>query len=253
MNFHRFEARAREMWEEVPPEFLEGIDGLIVSADAERRPEHPDVYTLGECLTRSYPSDWQGPETLRSLLLLYHGSFAALARSRPEFDWEGELWETITHELRHHLESLAAEDTLEGVDYAMDHEHRRYAGEPFDPFYYRAGDKRDEGVYRVEGASYLELEMPVATGDAAAAAMSSATMAATVNMTFEWRGATYETPVPSTDADVLYLDVFFPEPATAEVLTLVLVRSQRWAEALSAMLKRQAPIVEEYEVDVRQM
>ena len=28
------------------------------------------------------------------------------------FDWEAEVWETLLHELRHHLESLAGRDDL---------------------------------------------------------------------------------------------------------------------------------------------
>ena len=268
MNYHRFETRAREMWDEVPPEFLEGIDGLVISAEAEAHPEQADVYTLGECRTESYPSDWQGPDTLRSLLVLYHGSFEAVARTRADFDWEGELWETITHELRHHLESLAAEDALEGVDYAMDHEHRRYAGDPFDPFYYRAGEKTGDGAYLVEGAWYYEMEMPTAAGEAKPTAAgearptagaeqdAAAAEGADAALVFEWRHATWETPVPETDADLIFLDVFFPDSEDAEpaeVLTLVLVRPQRWSQALRAVLGRKTPVVDEYEVDVRRL
>lgn len=32
------------------------------------------------------------------------------------FDWEGEIWETLLHELRHHLEFLAGRDDLVAED-----------------------------------------------------------------------------------------------------------------------------------------
>src|SRR2546429_7346814 len=50
---------------------------------------HGDVYTLGECV----PLEWSGSGVdLHSRIILYHGSFASLARLG-DFDWREETWE----------------------------------------------------------------------------------------------------------------------------------------------------------------
>jgi hypothetical protein len=235
MDFERFDRRAREAWEEIPPEYTAGVDGLTVSRERRRDPDGRDVYTLGECLTESYPSDWEGPDTLRSRLVLYHGSFRALAARDPGFDWEEELWETITHELRHHLESLAAEDALEGVDYAADQEFRRYDGSPFEPHYYRSGEALGRGLYAVEKSRYLELPWP-ASGEAA----------------FEWDGARYAVSPPPETADVAYLDIVAGLPGEPPPeLTVVLLRPRgRW-EALTRLVRGRGQTVVEAEREAR--
>jgi hypothetical protein len=47
---------------------------------------------------------------------LYYGSFVAVGDGDPSFDWEDEAWETLTHELRHHVESLAGDASLIAQD-----------------------------------------------------------------------------------------------------------------------------------------
>jgi len=114
MEFEAFEAAARAAYQEIPDAFKEGVGGLVVSREALVHPEYPDVFTLGHCLTEDHPSDYGSPDTTRSVIALYWGSFRQLAKLDPSFDWADELWETLTHELRHHLESLAGEDELGG-------------------------------------------------------------------------------------------------------------------------------------------
>ena len=59
------------------------------------------------------PEDFLGSNPgLGRHIALYYGSFERIAEDDPEFDWEEELWETITHELRHHVESLAGDVSL---------------------------------------------------------------------------------------------------------------------------------------------
>ena len=118
MDFRTFRSIATEAYEALPPEFRAGIDGLEVSRDTVAHPSLPEVYTLGECLTEEYPSEYGGVGEVRSVVVLYHGSFRALSRLEAGFDWEAEIWETVTHEVRHHLESRAADDALEETDYA---------------------------------------------------------------------------------------------------------------------------------------
>ncbi len=235
MDFRAFEARARGLWDEIPEEYRAGVDGLTVSRERLSRPDTPGVFTLGECLTESYPSDWEGPETLRSRLVLYHGSFRALAARNPSFDWEDELWETLTHELRHHLESLAAEDALEGVDYAADQEFRRFDGQAFEPFYYRSGEAVGDGWWAIERSRYLELPWPESSG-----------------ARFRVGATGYEVAVPDVATDVAYLDVVegLPEDAEFDVTVVLVRRRSRW-QGLKRLLRGRPPRVVELEAVAR--
>src|SRR5690606_14293327 len=70
MDFRTFESRAHDLFAQVPERFLEGIDGLEVSRRAEAHPSLPDIYTLGECLTEQYPSEFGGAGDVRSIVVL---------------------------------------------------------------------------------------------------------------------------------------------------------------------------------------
>ena len=158
MRYESFQLAVARLWREIPDEYKEGIEGVEVDRRAERHPQLEDIYTMGECLTESWPSGYESPETLRSRVVLYYGSFVRLARLDPDFDWEGEIWETLTHELRHHLESLASEDALEDADYAADENFKREQGESFDPYFFRAGEVVEPGVYLVGDDVFIEVE-----------------------------------------------------------------------------------------------
>ena len=106
MNFDRFSDYAERFIERIPERFLAGVTGIQVHRNERTHPDRPDLLTMGEC-TDDEAAALTEPEALRSRLHLYYGSFAALAREDPEFDWEGEIVETILHELRHHLEDRA--------------------------------------------------------------------------------------------------------------------------------------------------
>lgn len=234
MNFKAFEAAARRSFEEIPKEYREGLDGLVILREALPHPTQPDIYTLGMCVTESYPSDWQGPETTRSVVELYYGSFRSLARLDPEFDWDEELWETLTHELRHHLESLANQDRLEAVDYAMDQGFRRADGEDFDPWYYQNGDPVGPGIYRVEHDFFLEQEW---TADAFEAA---------TDVEFSWHGVWYRVPRPAELGDVHYLMIEGVDVGPG-YLDVVLLRKRTAMESLRRLFKRTPPEVFESE------
>lgn len=156
MDYTEFEARAREMFRSIPPEYREGVDGLEVERAAVAHPTLPEIYTLGECKSEYYPSEYGGAGEVRSIVALYYGSFLELSRRDEAWDWEEELWETITHEVRHHLESLAVEDALEVQDYAEDQNFARREGEPFEPFFYRSGDVLEDGAFEVGGDVFVE-------------------------------------------------------------------------------------------------
>lgn len=234
MTFEEFEQRAWQEWERIPAEYRAGVDGLRIERAALPHDALPDVYTLGECATESYPSEFGGPETTRSVVILYYGSFFRLSRQNPEFDWEVELWETLTHELQHHLESLAQDDTLVDMDYAADENFRRYQGEPFDPFFFRHGAPAAGGWLRVEDEFFLEMERtaePVAE--------------------FDWHGRRYTVDVPTEPADVLILTVTAGVADPPGALHVVLVRRTAWMQALIRVLRPRAPDVIEREVTAR--
>lgn len=233
MRFDEFERYAREQWDRIPDRYMEGIDGLVVERAARAHPSLPDVYTLGECLTESWPSDFEGPESVRSVVVLYYGSFQRLSRLDESFDWEAEIWETLTHELQHHLESLARDEGLLDLDYAMDESFKRREGEPFDPTYYRGGENRGGGWFAVEHELYHEVEL-----DAVPEAIQ-----------FELDGATYRVPVSDRDADTLFLDVVDGLPANAPPVTIVVHRRRGLRDVVRAVLGRAARRIAQHEVD----
>lgn len=230
MTFAEFRALAEEDWERIPDAFKEGIDALVVVRDAKAHERSTDVWTLGECVTESWPSDFGGPDTIRSELILYYGSFRRLAAIDDAFDWADETWETITHELKHHLESLAAEDDLEDVDAAMEQHFRRHDGEPFDPLYYRGGEPLGDAWYRLEDAFFLEIP----AGDE--------------DLVFEWADTDYRIDVRTPEAeDVTFLVVDGVDDPPDE-LVVVVVRERSLGARLGALLRREKPVVAERNV-----
>lgn len=238
MNYDEFERRAWQEWERIPDEYRAGVDGLVVERSALPHPSLPDIYTLGECVTESYPSEFGGPDTTRSLVVLYHGSFFRLARNDPDFDWEGELWETLTHELQHHLESLAADDALIDMDYAADENYKRYHGEPFDPFFFRHGLPAN-GWYRVEDEYFLDAQWP----------------APGAPVHFVWDDAAYDVdPADVPDAaaaDVAFLRVVDGVSDAPGGLHLVLVARRGLGQMLRSLVHRRSPRVADAEVVAR--
>ncbi|HSJ25492.1 MAG TPA: hypothetical protein VK929_12520 [Longimicrobiales bacterium] len=235
MQYDEFERRAQEEWERIPEQYRAGVDGLVVKRSALPHPSLPDIYTLGECVTESYPSDFGGPDTIRSVVVLHYGSFLRLSRLDPGFDWDGELWETLTHELQHHLESLAADDALVDMDYAADENYKRYQGREFDPFFYRRGIPEGEWL-RAEDEFFLEMQ--ATPGD---------------TVTFAWDEATYEVTIPDhADGDVAFLTVVAGVHEPPGALHLVVRRPPGgWRQRLGGLLRPQPPRVVEGEVHVR--
>lgn len=236
MNFPSFERFAREVFDDIPEEYRAGVDGLVVRRDAVPHPELAGIWTLGECLTEEHVSDFASADTTRSLIALYWGSFRNLARDNEDFDWEDEVWETLTHELRHHLESLAGDDALEDVDYAADESFRRFEGQDFDPWYWQRGDRVEADVYRVERAWYIEQEWMTDEFDAR------------THITFTWRGGRYRFPRPEELGDVHFVLVHGLELAPGdEAVELVLVRRRTWWQNVRRMVSSAKTLVLESE------
>lgn len=221
MTFEQFERQARNAWDEIPIRFKEGVDGLTVRPDAPQHPEYSDVYTLGECLTEEHASDFGSADTTRSVIALYWGSFRALAARNRNFDWDREIWETLTHELRHHLESLAGDDALEDVDRAADESFRRFEGRDFDPWYYQYSEALGSGLFRIDDAWYLEQVWD--SDDFAAASV----------IAFEWQGHSYGIPRPRELGDVHFVAVAGVH--VEGTFELVLLRRRSWLRTVAHM------------------
>jgi hypothetical protein len=233
VTFDEFEGRARDEWDRIPGEYRQGVDGMVVDRSARPHPSLPDVYTLGECVTESYPSALGDADSIRSVVVLYYGSFFRLSRLDPDFDWSGELWETLTHELQHHLESLAADDSLTDMDYAADENYKRYQGEAFDPFFFQHGLPAD-GWRRVEDEFFLEVPAPAGE-----------------TLRFEWQGAGYEVPLPVTAAAVTFITITAGVKDAPGGLHLVVVRQRSWRERIRAVLGGARLDVAEFDAGAR--
>jgi hypothetical protein len=225
MDFLEFERRAHEMYDSIPPAYREGVDGLEVERKTEEHPSLPEIYTLGECRSEYYPSEFGGAGEVRSIVVLFYGSFLALSRTRDDWDWEEELWETITHEIRHHLESLASDESLEELDYAEDQNFARRDGKPFDPFFYRSAPPVGEQAYEVDGDVFLETEMDLAGFEASP------------EIRFEWAGRRWRIERPERLGDVHFVSVDGAMDGPGE-LFVVLVRRRGVLEWLRDLLTR---------------
>lgn len=153
MRLADFEAMVRRLSDEVPAHFFDGVAEVVVSPRAVPHPVRAEIYTLGECVPIA---DEGGVQGIQSRIVLYYGSFAALAHLEPGYRWREEAWETLTHELRHHLEWRANAPDLEAFDRAAEHNFARQDGEPFDPAFYLEGESAAEGVYRIDDDYFLE-------------------------------------------------------------------------------------------------
>jgi hypothetical protein len=235
MTFDEFERTAREMFDEIPPELRGGVEYLVVSKDTVPHPELPEIYTLGECATGEYDVGVDAPGAVRSGVHLYYGSFRALAGLHDDFDWEGELWETLTHEVMHHRESTAGEDALEDLDYAEDENFKRREGLPFDPFFYRMGAPVDEGTWEVDGDLFVER------------AIEAAEFAASPELAVRIEGEELTVPRPDALGDVhfVYLDGLYEEQGD---IALVLVRRRGTLESLRSLFRTRGPEVLESSV-----
>jgi hypothetical protein len=177
-----FRAMVRRFQADIPSEFKGGVVAVDVSPRTIPHPVRADVYTLGECI----PLEWSGSGAdLQSRVVLYYGSFQALARlGGGDFDWRAEAWETLTHELRHHLEWQADRSSLEAYDWAGEQNFARHDGEPFDPVFYRNGEDLAPGAYKVDDDVFIEGARSAGRGKEETVAVA-------------WHGTTYRVRVPA--------------------------------------------------------
>ena len=225
MRIADFETMVQGMAAELPTEYLDGIAEIVVSRATLPHPVRADVYTLGECIP--LPATADDVDSIQSRVVLYHGSFQALGGTDPEFDWREEAWETLTHEVRHHLEWRARTPALEALDAAAEANFARQDGETFDPSFYRDGEEVAPGIFRVEDDYFLELRPE---GQA---------------VQFAWHGRSWIADLPAGVAAPAFLTVHgLEEPPPGE---LVLVIPRR--PGITGFFK--VPVVFQAEVDAR--
>ncbi|HEV2148412.1 MAG TPA: metallopeptidase family protein [Longimicrobiaceae bacterium] len=232
MTFAEFERRAHEVFDEIPPEYREGVDGLLVERRAVAHPELPEVYTLGECLTETYPTEWGGAGEVRSMVVLYYGSFLRLSRMQDDWDWDEEVWETVTHEVRHHLESLALDDELEVRDYADDQNFARREGVEFEPFFFRSGEPAGPGAWEVSGDVFLECEV------------SAEQVRAGTPVELEWDGKPISLPLPSPLGDVHFVTLDDVHAPKGDVIVVLVRRRGAWESFRAALSGRKPEVLE---------
>ena len=194
---------------EVPAEFLDGIAEIVVSPRVRPHPERSDIYTLGECIPLPAGADGDLHD-IQSRIVLYHGSFAALARQAAGFDWRDEAWETLTHELRHHLEWRARAPDLEAFDDAVEQNFARHDGETFDSAFYLDGVPVGDELYQVEDDVFID--RVVSRGPPPQV------------VTIEWRGRSYQVDVPADVTLPAFVSVEGVDEPPAGELVLVLRR-----------------------------
>ena len=113
MTYERFRATVESMIDDIPDVFLQELQGVHALRDVKREDGYQDVWRMGEYLDPG-PDDFLGGQrrprpSRRAVLRLVP---AHRVRAIPTFDWEEEIWETLTHELQHHVESLAGDGRL---------------------------------------------------------------------------------------------------------------------------------------------
>ena len=155
MRLADFETMVRRLCGDIPPDFFDGIAEVVVSPRALPHPGRAEIFTLGECVPLPVQVG-SGVEGIQSRVVLYYGSFLALAGLQEGFNWRQEAWETLTHELRHHIEWRANAPDLEEFDWAVEHNFARHDDEPFDPTFFLSGQLRSDGSYWVEDDVFID-------------------------------------------------------------------------------------------------
>lgn len=101
LTLEAFTELADRLVDSLPPRLVRDLNGGLVVVPGARR--DGEFYIMGE-----YIED----PALGRLIVFYYGSFAAVLGDAEPAVWEEELWETVKHELRHHVEALAGTDDL---------------------------------------------------------------------------------------------------------------------------------------------
>ncbi|WP_350449554.1 metallopeptidase family protein [Aminobacterium mobile] len=109
MNINKFRETTNEIVEELPRELFKQLNGGIIVLDEKK--EEAESLIMGEYVEDPF---------MGKTILLYYGSFVDILEGASLEEWGKEIEDTIIHELRHHIESLA------GVDYLSEEERQTF-------------------------------------------------------------------------------------------------------------------------------
>jgi predicted Zn-dependent protease with MMP-like domain len=105
-------ARMQEMLDdiasELPQELFTDLNGgIVLLPEAKRHEKGGDIYILGE---------YHRGGLMGRYISIYYRSFMNVYGHLDEDELKKELRNTVRHEFRHHIESLAGADDLERID-----------------------------------------------------------------------------------------------------------------------------------------
>lgn len=101
LDLETFTSLAGTIADELPSRLVRDLNGGISVLPGKKR--DGKYFLMGE-----YIED----PVLGKVIFIHYGSFREILGDAPREEWEEELRETIVHELRHHVESLAGVDDL---------------------------------------------------------------------------------------------------------------------------------------------
>ena len=99
-----------ELAEELPDVFFKDLNGGIVLLPEAKESEYSqnkDLFTLGE---------YHHGGAMGNYIKIYYGSFERLFGYLSDEQMKAELRKTLRHEFRHHIETLAGDDSLADED-----------------------------------------------------------------------------------------------------------------------------------------
>lgn len=112
MDYNQFEDRLREMIELIPEHYFKNLQGVHCFAHNKPDPHNRGLIRMGEYLDPGFEGFMDSRIHIGRHINIYYGSFVAVAQHNSHFNWDEQLWEVLTHELQHHLESQANDQTL---------------------------------------------------------------------------------------------------------------------------------------------
>ena len=101
LDLETFTRLAGKLADELPPRLVRDLNGGISVLPGKKK--DGKYFLMGE-----YIED----PVLGKVIFIHYGSFREILGDAPREEWEEELQETLVHELRHHVESLAGVDDL---------------------------------------------------------------------------------------------------------------------------------------------
>ncbi len=109
MDIDSFQMMLDEIAEDIPEDLLKHLNGgILIQSYEKKHPTSEGLSILGEYCVQ--------PATLGRYIVIYYGSFMHVFPHLSEEALRNQVRKTLLHELRHHIESLAGDRSLEIED-----------------------------------------------------------------------------------------------------------------------------------------